>query len=506
MNAIATYGRTVFALLVGLFSVRWVLHALGEVDYGLNGLVGACLVFVSYFNTIVSGAVSRYYAFAIGAGDAKRHLEDSVSDWFNTALSIHLCLAVVLGIAGAVLGECAVRYWLTIPFERMETCLWVWRFSLVVVIFNCVAAPYIAMFYAKQNIAELSLYGVASTCCVAIVAYCVEFIDGDRLLFYACMSTMYHVALIITQVVRAHVLFPECRIVRSSLLSLRRTISLTKFTGWVIYAAIGEVVRNQGTAVLVNKVWGPQINASYAIANQVAGQTTSIASSLQTALSPALTSEAGSGNRTVAVEFVFRIERMCALLVLMFAVPLIFEMHTVLQLWLGNVPLYVPELCVAMLVMLFIEKITIGHAMAIESYNKMGPYQIVAGTAAILSLPLIFLLYWIGGGPLAIGIAFVSLASVKLLGRIICCSIQLKLSAYMWLRSVFCPMLLVVLVTGCGCATVMHFAAASLVRVFITIICSSLSCGMMVWLVVLDHREKDMLRMFGARMLQRWWR
>ena len=37
INAIATYGRTILRIGLGIFSSRWVLQSLGEVDYGLNG-------------------------------------------------------------------------------------------------------------------------------------------------------------------------------------------------------------------------------------------------------------------------------------------------------------------------------------------------------------------------------------------------------------------------------------------------------------------------------------
>ena len=45
--------------------------ALGEVDYGLMGVVGGLTAFISFFFGIVSGAVGRFYAFAIG--EARTH-------------------------------------------------------------------------------------------------------------------------------------------------------------------------------------------------------------------------------------------------------------------------------------------------------------------------------------------------------------------------------------------------------------------------------------------------
>ena len=44
LNIIATYGRSLYALVWGLLIGRWVLPALGETDFGLYGVVGGMTV------------------------------------------------------------------------------------------------------------------------------------------------------------------------------------------------------------------------------------------------------------------------------------------------------------------------------------------------------------------------------------------------------------------------------------------------------------------------------
>ena len=40
LNIIATYARSLYAFVLGRFTARWVLEALGQVNFGLYGLVG----------------------------------------------------------------------------------------------------------------------------------------------------------------------------------------------------------------------------------------------------------------------------------------------------------------------------------------------------------------------------------------------------------------------------------------------------------------------------------
>ena len=46
MNIIATYGRSLYALVCGLFVSRWVLAAAGKSEFGLYGVVGGMTVIV----------------------------------------------------------------------------------------------------------------------------------------------------------------------------------------------------------------------------------------------------------------------------------------------------------------------------------------------------------------------------------------------------------------------------------------------------------------------------
>ena len=45
LNIVATYGRSLYALVCGLFISRWVLAALGKTSFGLYGVVGGMMVF-----------------------------------------------------------------------------------------------------------------------------------------------------------------------------------------------------------------------------------------------------------------------------------------------------------------------------------------------------------------------------------------------------------------------------------------------------------------------------
>ena len=60
LNIAATYGRSLYALVCGLFISRWVLAALGKTDFGLYGVVGGMTVIVmlAYTMRLLRGGIS----------------------------------------------------------------------------------------------------------------------------------------------------------------------------------------------------------------------------------------------------------------------------------------------------------------------------------------------------------------------------------------------------------------------------------------------------------------
>ncbi len=119
LNVIATYGRSLYALLIGLFVARWVLQALGKTDYGLMGVVGGLLGFVVFLNSLMATAVGRFYAVNIGRAkrtDSTKGNLTACQCWFNTAVRIHCVLPLILILIG--LG-CLPKLFIRASFRRV---------------------------------------------------------------------------------------------------------------------------------------------------------------------------------------------------------------------------------------------------------------------------------------------------------------------------------------------------------------------------------------------------
>ena len=472
-NIVATYGRSLLALAFGLFSSRWVLMSLGQSDYGLYGVVGGITVFITFFNGLLGSAVSRFYAVAVGHAEAELNKVSGLEEcrrWFNIAVTIHTVLPIILITVGYPIGEWAVCNYLTIPPERVTACVWVFRFACVTCFISMVNGPFSAMYYAKQYIAELTIYGLVQTTINFLFLYFMITHPGDWLVRYAFVMCLIATIPQILICVRAFQVFPECKINVQYLWSWRRVKELGNFAFWQMFGAIAWLARNQGIMVLINKVFGPCVNASFSIANTVSGQTKALSSALQTAFQPAIIACYGRGDMRGMRKMAFRACKFGVLLTVIFVVPISLELREVLFLWLHNPPEFAYGLCLCVMLILLIDECSFGHMIAVAARGRISVYQFVLALFIFSSLPVAWFLLLIGCSVYSVGVTLVVTMICCSVGRVIFAKCLVGMSIRHWITKIVLPIALATVLSGAFAYSIRFAFEESFARVLLSTI------------------------------------
>ena len=499
LNTSATYIRSVIAAGLGLFSARWILAGLGSSDYGLFAVVGSMIAFITFVNRAMEGSASRHFAFALGRDDS-----DEVNRWFNTSLSIHLILPVVLILIGAPIGEYCIRHVLTIPPDRIAACLWIFRLSLIAAFGGMVSIPYFAMFSAKQQIAEPAAWGMLQSVVLFGFAYLLTIVSGDRLLFYAGYVVTISVIFQAIQVIRARYIFRECRINSRQLFDKRRFKDTLSFAGWNLIGTFGAVLRNQGSAILLNLHFGPRVNAAFAIANQVSVQASQLGVAMIGAFSPELTASEGRGDRTRMLSLAQHASKVGTILVLLFAIPLIVEMDYILKVWLSEPPLHTALFCRLILATFLLDRLSAGYMLAVNAYGRIAAYQATVGTCLVLTLPLAWVFLKGGAPPTSVGIAFVVTMAAVSAGRVFWARRLLGVPVRSWVRKVAFPtstVAVAALSVGMGPRWLL---SPSLSRLALVTVAGIVTTLFTAWFLALDGNERSLIKQNGGRLLEKW--
>ena len=508
LNIVATYGRSLFALVCGLFSARWVLEALGQEDFGLYGVVGGLVAFIGVANGLIGMAVGRFYAVSVGAAHIAEDKNTALCEcraWFSTAVLIHTVVPFALMLLGEPLGEHAIRAgWIVVPSARLTECLWVFRFACLASFISMVGVPFQAMYTAKQYIAELTIYGFATSLLNLGFFYYMVTHPGVWLAKYgAWMAAMLILPAVIIAV-RAVIVFPECHLIVREMWNKARIRQLTVFAGWQAFGGLGAIARSQGIAILINRhaEFGPARNSSMTIANQIAAQTETLASAMVGAFQPAIANAYGAKDYERMKSLAFRACKFGTLLSAIFVLPLALELPTVLKIWLKEPPEYAAGLCWSILAMHLIDRTATGHMLAVAATGKIALYQAFLGGSLILTLPVAWLFVHLNWGIYATGWAMILTMMLCAWGRVWFARTIAGMSAWYWVKKIFFPLVIlfsIVLIVG---ILPQIFLPASIVRVIITTLVCEFVLLPLTWKFAFNGPEKRIVcdKLKGLRM------
>lgn len=467
-NAIFLYGRSIICMFFALFSNRWVLNGLGSVDYGLFCVVGSIILFITFFNGVLSSSSSRYFSYTISDFN-------EVNKWFNIAFAMHVFLAVVLVAIGWVVGMVCIQYLLNIPVGRLEACKKVFYYSLTASFFSMVAIPFSAMFIAKQKMWFTALFGVLNSALTFSFALTIDLCQGDKLCYYAEYMCYINIFLSLVEIMITVYCFRECRLCCSNLLFQRKHFKeLLLFSGWQLLGNFGYVFRNQGTAILVNKYFGPVLNSSFGIANQVSTQSMTISTALTTAFVPEITNLRGQRDMKGFSKLTFDSCKYGTFLAMFFTVPLCFEISFVLKLWLKNPPPYTSELCVLVIIAFLMDKLTAGIGSALSAEGKIAGIQMVDGFLYSLSVFAIWLFFLLGFPVFVLGYVFIVMRLLCIFSRLYFSSRILKWKVITWVREVVIPLLPLVFLNVFYLGAIRMFMDGGFIRLGISCLGSAL--------------------------------
>lgn len=497
LNIVATYGRSLFALLCGLFTARWTLQSLGEVDYGLMGVVGGLTAFIAFFNGLLAGAIGRFYAVSVGksqaSGKALEGLEEC-RQWFSIAVFIHTVIPLILMVIGYPIGVWAVRNWLTIPPDRIEACVWVFRCVCLSCFIGMVNVPFTAMYTAKQYIAELTIYSFISTTLNVCFLYYMITHPGVWLTKLAVWTMCLSVVPQLIICLRALKVFPECRFRLDLVWVPQKFKQLLYYAGWSCFGYLGVLMRGQGLAILVNKYFGPKVNSAMAIGNNVAAHAGTLSASMVGAFQPAIANAYGAGEMDRMRALAYRACKIGTLLLLLFMVPLAVELPEVLRLWLKQPPAYATGLCWCIIGMLIIDKVAIGHMLAISACGKISVYQMVLGCTLLFTLPLAWLGVILDMGVYVIGWAMLITMMIGTCERVWFARSLVMMSARFWLFKILLPLCVIGGVSAVVAYLPQLWIPPSFARVLISSICCELVLLPLAWFIMLDSEERGFVK------------
>ena len=318
-----------------------------------------------------------------------------------------------------------------------------------------------------------------------------RYVSSDRLSFYVAGMVAIIVICQIVQVFRAITIFKECHIVCRHWFDRSKYKAISTFASWNLFGAFGVLFRDQGSAILLNLFFGPNMNAAYGIATQISAQTNQLSNAMIGAIAPEITASEGRGERERMLSLSQRASKFGTLLVLFLSIPLIVEMDYVLILWLHEPPPFTALFCQFILLTFLVDRLSTGYMLAVQAHGRIALYQATVGTSLLLTLPLAWLLLKAGLAPTSIGFAFVATMTITSLGRVLWGKYLFDIPIFLWLLKVVWPCVIVALVATVAALVPHYMLSPSFLRLFLVTSFSLLSSLIITWFFALDEKERS---------------
>ena len=485
------------------------LEALGQEDFGLYGVIGGLVVFVSIINSLLGSAVSRFYAVSVGAANVaedKAKAIENCRQWFTSAVLVHAIVPIVLILVGWPLGEYAIHEgWIVVPSDRLSSCIWTFRFSCVACFVGMVTIPFSAMYTARQYIAELTVYSVVTTTCNMMFFYYMVTHPGDWFSRYAAWMSISAILPALIIAMRAYSIFPECRFSSRDRWDVARIKKLATYAGWQAFGSLGGIFRSQGIAILLNRrpEFGVMRNSSMTVATQLSNHTETLSSSMVGAFQPAIANAWGAKDYVKARSLAFQTCKFGTLLSMIFVVPLALELPTVLRVWLKEPPIYAAGLCWSVMAMHLIDRTSCGHMLAVNASGKVAVYQAFLGGALILTLPIAWLLLYYGFGIYSVGWAMIITIIVCAWGRVGFARTIVGMSARKWLWGTLIPVITILCISAVVGYLPHLVLGSSFLRIIVTTLVVESVMLPLAWFLLLDVSEREYLSLRIVRIVGR---
>lgn len=391
-NTVLLYIRMFITILISLYTSRVILQTLGVEDYGIYGLVGGVVIMLTFINSSMSGATSRFITFALGENNKQKLLVI-----FNTAFYIHLFIALLIFLIAETAGLWFVYNKLIIPENRLFAALCIFHLFVISTVATVIQTPFNALIIAYEKMDIYAYIEMVSSILKLIIVFILQILPYDKLITYGFLFLFVNISIMFSYAVYSYKHFEICRI---RILNDKSHLKpILKYSMWDLFGSLSGTLKQQGTNIIINLFFGVFLNAASSIATQVQAAVSGLAANVIQAFRPQIIKSYSKGDIPMMEEYVCNAIKYTLLLYGMCIIPLYVKLDFILNIWLGIVPEHALAFCRLLLINSYIGLIVMILITTNHATGKIQYLSTATGVNNILILPITYIAYKMFSAP-----------------------------------------------------------------------------------------------------------
>lgn len=486
-NTMYLYLRMVVIMLVQLYTSRIVLANLGVSDYGIYNVVGSFIVAFTFIREPLSIATQRFLNYEMGRKDKK----GNPNLVFNLSLYTYVVLAFVIFVVLEIAGEWFINNKMNIPEGRLGATQFTFQMSVISLMIGLVRSPFGALIISHERMSYHAYLSILEALLKLANAFSLAYFTVDKLELYAVNQ------LVITIIVFCFC-FSYCKrnfkdIHVTKVWDKKMFNSILSFSGWSLFGAVARMTANQGLSILLNLFFGVVINAAMGVAQQVNAAVNHFVHNFQVAFRPQLVKYYAGEEFQSLRSLISNTSKYSFLLLFTISCPLMFNIDTVMHLWLKNPPQYAGEFCVFMLIYALLESLSAPMWMAVQATGKIKTYQIVISCAMLLNIILSYIFLCMGYSPHIVLIIKCCVDVLYLIIRLMFVRKMIGFKFSYFAKKVLLPISLITVASIAGMYLLVLVSSEGWRRLLISCTVFIFFYMMLVYFIGLRKKEREML-------------
>lgn len=486
LNSVINFAQLCIVSLIGIIISRIVLDALGASDYGLYNVVGGIVALLNVLNTAMTTTTYRFVAYELG-----KKGKGNVNKVFNTVFLIHAAFALLILVAGLVIGLWYINNYLNVEPGKLPDARFVYIVSIITTAISTVMVPYQGLLTAYEKFSVHAIINIGSDIIKFALILLFIYSDSSRIRIFSIISAFY-------VLLQKGCIFTYCykkyfQVIRFHIYRDKKLLKeILSFTSYILIGAGSAMAETQGSVVVVNYFFGTIVNAGFAVANTIKGFISVFSANLSRSAIPQITKNFSGGNQGRSINLACYISKYTIILMLVVAFPVIMEMDFLLDLWLKEVPENTALYCVLTILIVLISGMGEGIYSLISASGKIKKFQLINGGISLLGIPIAFVAFKYGFPAFAILVVYAIIKFLNTFVRLILIKTELRFNispffkiSYLKVFYIAIPLIVAYIYYDPS-----HF---SILGHFAGLIGSELFLVSIVWVVGFEKRERQMV-------------
>lgn len=484
-NTLMLYFRQLLILLVALYTIRIVLHELGVNDYGIYIAVGGLVALGSFLPGALAQATQRFFSFALGEQN-----DELLKKTFTVNVALYLSIAFIAYVLMQTIGLWFVNNQLSVPGERFEAAKALYHYATLTFVVNILATPFMSIIIAHEDMKLYAYISIFEALMKLGVVFLLQFIEWDKLELYALLIMCVSFVNLLIYAWLCLRRYSECQF---SKIYWDKALFVDNlgFIGWTLFGQISTIARTHAITVLLNQAFSPAVVAARAISVQIASKVNIFSGNFNTSLYPPIIKSYASNEMQSMYELINGGAKITFFLLWIFALPMMFEMRAILEVWLTVVPTHTVFFSQLALVEALIFSVSMPLTAAARAPGNMKVYELTLGSIQIVIF--IFALIVIINDAPAYSVFIVAIiANILMFGiRLYLVNRLIGFPIGSFIKNTLVPVLAIITITTISTAIVKHFLPAGFYWSLLLMSFSMVSSIIAMYFIGLDKPLKQ---------------